>query len=374
MEILILIIAVLSAAGAIAFIVSTDNLAQLGARPKGARLERMKRSPNFDGKVFLNPIYTDMSFGFGTYYKMIKRLLPGSEIRRAKNPLPIVRLESTAFNPELSKGLRICWMGHSSVLVEIDGKRILTDPIWRDRCSPSSLAGPRRSHPPPIALEELPRLDAVLISHDHFDHLDKNAVCTLAKTGVKFFVPLGVGVHLDKWGIDSTQIIVFDWWDSFDFDGSGFQLVATPARHFSGRRIIGGYNSTLWVSWVIIGPKHRVFFSGDTGKFPGMTDIGERFGPFDLTMIIIGAYSELWPDTHLNPEQVVDAHLALRGKTLLPVHWGTFRLAFHDWFEPPNRLLAAAAEKGVRCIIPRPGQMVSFSNLPPVERWWEKYH
>jgi L-ascorbate metabolism protein UlaG (beta-lactamase superfamily) len=370
-KVLFLIIAAILAAISVAFILSTENLSQLGASPKGAKLERMKQSPNFDGKVFINPIETNLSFNFGAYYEMTKKWLFGKEIREPKGMIPIVQLDSTSFKTDSSESLRITWMGHSSVLIEIDGKRILTDPIWSERCSPSSLAGPKRFHPVPIELGQLPQLDAVLISHDHADHLDKHAVCTLAETGVKFFVPLGVAAHLNKWGIDSRQIVLFDWWDSYDLDDSGFQLIATPARHFSGRRIFSGYNSTLWVSWVIVGPKHRVFFSGDTGAFPGLAEIGEKFGPFNLTMIKSGAYSDLWPDIHLNPEQTVKAHLALRGNVLLPIHWGTFNLAFHDWFEPPNRLLAAASEKNVQCIIPRPGQIVSFSNLPPVERWWE---
>ncbi len=372
-KVLFLVIVILVVAGAITFIVSTENLSQLGASPKGARLERMKQSPNFDGKVFINPIETNMSFGFGAYYKMTKKWFFGKEIREPKEPLPIVQLDGTSFNPVLSDGLRVTWMGHSSVLIEIDGKRILTDPVWSERCSPSTLAGPKRFHPVPIELEQLPQLDAVLISHDHFDHLDKNAVCKLAETGVTFFVPLGVGAHLNKWEIDSQQIVLFDWWDSYVLD-SGFRLIATPARHFSGRRIFGGYNSTLWATWVIAGPKRRVFFSGDTGEFPGLAEIGEKFGPFDLTMIKSGAYNELWPDIHLNPEQAVKAHLALRGELLMPIHWGTFNLAFHDWFEPPNRLLAAALEKNIQCIIPKPGQIVSLSYPPPIEPWWEEFY
>ncbi len=369
-----LIIAVLLIGASIAFIISTDNLAQFGATPEGARLEQMKQSPNFDGKTFMNPVETNMKWGIGDFYTMLKRWILIKGNREPKEPLPVVvQLDSTSFAADITDSLRAIWIGHSSVLIEIDGKRILTDPVWSERCSPSTLFGPKRFFPAPIPLKQLPPLDAVLISHDHYDHLDKNAVCTLAKTGVEFFVPLGVGAHLEKWGIDNNQIIIFDWWDSYDLDDN-FRLIAAPARHFSGRSMFGGFNRTLWVSWVIAGPKHRVFFSGDTGEFGELAEIGEKYGPFDLDLIKIGAYSELWPDIHLMPEQAVKIHSMLKADLLMPIHWGTFRLAFHDWFEPPNRLLAAAAEKGVRCIIPRPGQMVSFSKPPPVERWWEEYH
>jgi L-ascorbate metabolism protein UlaG (beta-lactamase superfamily) len=371
-KMMFIIIAVLLIGGAIAFVISTDNLAQFGASAEGPRLERIKQSPNFNGKVFINPVETIIKWGAADFYTMLKRWILIKRDREPKEQLPIVQLDRASFNTDITDSLRAFWIGHSSVLVEIDGKRILTDPVWSERCSPSTLFGPKRFSPAPIPLEQLPPLDAVLISHDHYDHLDKNAVCTLAKTGVKFFVPLGVGAHLEKWGIDKNQIIVFDWWDSHNLDDN-FRLNATPARHFSGRSMFGGFNKTLWVSWVIAGPKHRVFFSGDTGEFEGLAEIGEKYGPFDLDLIKIGAYSDLWPNIHLAPEQTVRIHSMLKADLLLPIHWGTFNLAFHDWYEPPNRLLVAAEKENIRCVIPQPGQIVSFSDPPPVERWWDKY-
>jgi len=292
--------------------------------------------------------------------------------REPKSEIPIIELNSKSFNPALTHGVRVTWFGHSTTLVEIDGHRILTDPVWSKRCSPSSIMGPARFHPVPIAIEELPNLDVVLISHDHYDHLDKDAVCKLAETGVRFYIPLGVGAHLEKWGIDNTQFTEFDWWDSLSIKNNHLQLIATPAIHFSGRGLLSSINSTLWVSWVIISSNHRVFFSGDTGNFPGISEIGEKYGPFDLTMIKIGAFDNMWPDIHLTPEQASEVHIVLKGDILMPIHWGTYNLAFHDWFEPPNRLMAAIKEKDIKCIIPRPGQKVFLSALPQIDHWWDK--
>lgn len=305
------------------------------------------------------------------FFNMASRWMFGGQIREPKKEIPIAQLDKTSFGSEPPGGIRITWIGHSTLLIEIDGQRILTDPIWSKRCSPFKIIGPARFHPPPIPLSELPDLDAVLISHDHYDHLDKDSVCTLAQTGVPFYVPLGVGAYLERWGVDISKIVELDWWEKSIIKGSGIRFVATPARHFSGRRPLG-MNKTLWASWVIAGPEHRVFFSGDSGPFPGFAEIGKELGPFDVTLIKIGAFDRTWPDIHLNPEQAVEAHLDLNGDLLIPIHWGTFNLALHDWFEPPVRLQKAAEAKSIKFAIPRPGQMVIPKNPPKVESWWEE--
>ena len=332
----------------------------------------MKRSPNYDGKRFKNPIETKTQQQLGDFFKGASRGLFGKEIRRPKKKLPVATLDGTSFESELRSGLRVTWMGHSTLLIEIDGQRILVDPIWEKRCSPFSFIGPVRFHPPPIHLEELPALDAVIISHDHYDHLEKKSVCRLAQTGVRFFMPLGVGAYLEKWGIEPSQIVELDWWETSVTDRADLRIVATPARHYSGRGPFSR-DKTLWASWTIIGPEHRIFFSGDSGPFPGFVEIGKAFGPFDMTLIKIGAYDQMWPDVHLDPEQAVDTHLALRGDFLLPIHWGTFNLAFHDWFEPAVRFQKAATAKSIRFTIPRPGQMVTVKNPPQLETWWEDH-
>lgn len=328
----------------------------------------MKKSSHFDGKKFVNTLETSMGLNFRDMTDMIYRWVMGGQTRRPEIDIPVVNLGRASFESPPPDGLRVTWMGHSTALIEIDGRRILTDPVWGTRSSPLSIMGPKRFHPPPISLEDLPKLDAVVISHDHFDHLEKKTVCLLAKTGVRFYVPLGVGAHLEKWDVRASQIIEMDWWDQSS--ANGIRIVATPARHFSGRNPFAS-NRTLWASFALIGPKHRVFFSGDTGPFSGFTEIGERYGPFDMTMMDIGAYDRNWPDAHLGPEKAVEAHLTLKGDLLLPIHYGTFNLALHDWFEPPAWLHSIATKKAVRHAIPRPGQMVDLTDPPPVDPWWD---
>lgn len=326
----------------------------------------MKKSANFDGNKFINPAATRTSFSAGAYVEMTKRWLFGKEIRIPKTEIPIVR---PSFQEKPPEGLVITWLGHSTVLIEIDGKRVLTDPIFEERCSPTSLVGPKRFHPAPISLDALPALDAVIISHDHYDHLEKKTVLYLAGKGVRFYMPCGVGAHLKKWGIPKAQIFEMNWWDQLSIHENTLQIFSLPARHFSGRGFKA--NKSLWASWAIIGPKNRVFFSGDTGPFDGFGEIGKKLGPFNVTLIKIGAYDKLWPDIHLTPKQAVEAHLALQGDILLPIHWGTFTLAFHDWFEPASWVTKESAEKNVRLVIPRPGEKVDVAKPPILEKWWE---
>jgi L-ascorbate metabolism protein UlaG (beta-lactamase superfamily) len=258
-------------------------------------------------------------------------------------------------------------MGHASSLLEIDGHRILIDPMWSARCSPFVHIGPRRFYPPPIALADLPALDAVVLSHDHYDHLDFATVQRLAHTGVRFVTSLGVGAHLDAWGVAAERITELDWEETTEV--AGLQITALPARHFSGRRF-RDTNTTLWSSWSIAGRTHRVFYSGDSGYFDGFRDIGIRYGPFDLTLMAIGAYGPTWPDVHMTPEEAVHAHRDVRGHVLMPVHWGTFNLAFHGWQEPADRLLATAQGTDLVLVMPRPGERVEPTTPSPVERWW----
>jgi len=266
-----------------------------------------------------------------------------------------------------SSGLRITWLGHSTLLLELDGHRILTDPVWGERTSPLTWIGPSRWYAPPLPLDQLPPVDAVLISHDHYDHLDYPTITKLADADTKFLAPLGVAEHLVYWGVPDSRIVELDWWDETTI--GGLRIVCTPARHASGRTPFD-QNETLWASYALVGPTHRVWFSGDTGLFPGLSVIGERLGPFDLTMIEAGAYGAAWPDWHLGPEQAVRAHEMVRGRVLLPVHWGLFDLAYHGWTEPIERVLLAADAAHVEVITPRPGQSIEPSAPPPRERWW----
>ncbi|HKU38803.1 MAG TPA: MBL fold metallo-hydrolase, partial [Polyangiales bacterium] len=245
--------------------------------------------------------------------------------------------------------------------------RVLVDPVFSARCSPLSFMGPERFFPAPVALAELPAIDAVLISHDHYDHLDMPSVQALAERGAAFVVPLGIGAHLERWGVPAEQIADLDWWEHKTL--GRLQLTATPARHYSGRRLLDS-DATLWASWVIAGERHRVYFSGDTGYGPQFREIGQRFGPFDLTLIKVGASDPTWQQIHMSPEDAVRAHRDVGGRLLLPVHWGTFNLANHAWNEPAERTVAAAQAAGIAYALPRPGEWVEPGVAEPRAAWW----
>ncbi len=341
------------------------------------RQKRIEKSPNWDGKMFKNIIETDLGLQPLNLLDTTVQWFFGGEEREPKKPIPIVTPEPGAFAGVFDipspSSLRVTWLGHSTLLFEIDGQRILVDPIWSKRCSPlaSIGIGHSRFHPPPIPISELPKLDAVLISHDHFDHLDKSSILTLAKTGVPFYMPLGVGRYFQDWEIPEGQYFEHDWWESDTIPGGEIEIVATPARHFSGRNPLFGKNPTLWASWAIIGPKNRVFFSGDSGMLDTFGEIGKRYGPFDLTAMEIGASDKNWAVLHFGPDSAVDAHIALKGKVTLPIHWGTFNLAFHHWYQPIERMVTVCEEKSVQLLAPRPGETMTPSEPPVLQRWWE---
>lgn len=346
----------------------STGCATFGGSAEGARLDRVSRSPRFGDGVFENTVRTPAGLQ-GSVWSVARDWVAGKQVREPRMPPPTRRQSAEAFASAPKSGLRMTWMGHSTALVEIDGARILTDPVWSERVSPSTLVGPKRFHAPPVALEDLPPLDAVIISHDHYDHLDHPTIVALAATGARFVVPLGVGAHLEHWGVPAAQTVELDWWERHTLE-SGVTLVATPARHFSGRSLTDR-NETLWASWAIRGPKHRVWFGGDTGMFPGLTEIGLREGPFDATLVPIGAYNDAWQAVHLNPEEAVLAHRMVRGGVFVPVHWGTFNLALHDWYEPAERLIRAAATSGVQVALPMAGQPFEPEREPlPRAPWW----
>ncbi len=345
-----------------------------GAEPTGERMARIRRSPHFADGVFVNPTGPSGP-PRGPSPAMIKSLLNKADRVRRKPaaPVPVHPATLADLAGPIPSGLRITWMGHSSVLAEIDGRRVLFDPVWGERCSPFGFIGPRRVHPVPVPLAELGPLDAVVISHDHYDHLDMSTIRQLVRGGTKFAVPLGVGAHLERWGVPVERMAELDWHESTEI--AGLTLSATPARHFCGRGLRNTQH-TLWASWVVKGPEHRIYHSGDTGYFPGFGDIGAEHGPFDATMIQIGAYSDFWPEIHMTPEEGLRTHVDLSGGTplgtLLPIHWGTFNLAMHPWEEPAERTLAAAREAGARVAIPPPGKPFEPVGRLPVEPWWRE--
>lgn len=259
-------------------------------------------------------------------------------------------------------------LGHSTVLLKLRGRFWLTDPVFSERASPFSWMGPKRFHAPPIALDELPEIEAVILSHDHYDHLDHDTVLALVPKVRRFLTPLGVGQRLIDWGVPAAKVQQFDWWQGTSI--AGVQLTATPAQHFSGRGL-SDRNSTLWASWVLIDGDLRVFFSGDTGYFDGFKAIGERFGPFDLTLMETGAYDPRWPYVHMQPEQTMQAHIDLKGQRLLPIHNGTFDLAMHRWQDPFERISALARLRKVELVTPVIGAPMAIEQPGPTPAWWQ---
>jgi L-ascorbate metabolism protein UlaG (beta-lactamase superfamily) len=343
-----------------------DGCTAFGGRASGPRLVRMQRSPQWHDGRFVNPqpLVND-------WWGMVKGAVRASPHSRPATPPPTAAADRGRFQAPPASGLRATWLGHSALLVEIDGHRVLTDPAFSDRASPLTWVGPQRWYPPPVPLAELPALDAVVVSHDHYDHLDYRTIVAINQAPdrgqTRFVVPLGMGAHLERWGVAPVRIVELDWWERATV--RGLTIVCTPARHATGRVIIDN-DRKLWAGYALIGDRHRAYFSGDTGLFPGMRDIGERLGPFDLTMIEIGEYNRSWPDWHVGPEQAVKAHQLVRGRVMLPMHWGLFALAYHSWVEPIERTLVAARQAGVTLVVPRPGQSVEPAAPPPVTRWW----
>jgi L-ascorbate metabolism protein UlaG (beta-lactamase superfamily) len=323
-------------------------------------------SPNYRDGVFVNLEAASAASG-AEMLVIAREFVDSRSASRPAEPIPLA-------SPEIYQGdagqLAFSWFGHSSVLVEIDGYRVLTDPVWSDRCSPSDIVGPQRMHPPPVQLEALPALDAVVISHDHYDHLDIDTIVALARNQrAPFFVPLGVGAHLRSWGIPEQRIVELDWNQSSKV--GELTVICLPARHFSGR--LFNRNNTLWASWGLIGPSHRAYFGGDTGYTKSFAQIGADHGPFDLTLLPIGAYNPSFTDVHMNPEEAVQAHLDVTDSgsgLLVPIHWGTFRLAPHPWAEPVERLLVAAEADHVGVAVPIPGQRVEPAQPDRFDPWW----
>ncbi len=280
-------------------------------------------------------------------------------------PVPVIQLSRGELLAAPDRSL--FRLGHSTMLLKLRGEFWLTDPVFSKRASPFQWIGPKRFHQPPISIAELPPIKGVILSHNHYDHLDHDAIQQLKDKVEYFLTPLGVGDILIKWGVAAAKVRQLDWWQETQIDG--LQLVATPAHHFSGRGLSDS-NATLWASWVIIADDLRLFFSGDTGYFDGFKEIGNRYGPFDVTMIETGAYGKDWPDVHMQPEQTLQAHLDLKGKNLMPVHNGTFDLAMHVWDDPFERIVALAEHAGVGVSTPQMGERLNLDEPHAELRWW----
>ncbi|MEM7437255.1 MAG: MBL fold metallo-hydrolase [Myxococcota bacterium] len=340
-------------------------------RARGLRRERILSSPRFIDGEFRNPSRAGPGLEQGSTLGVMREFLFGSRSRRIPSaPLPS-QSPLDAWARPAETGLRATWLGHSTLLLEIDGVRILTDPVWSRRVSPSRFFGPKRFQPVPVRVDALPPIDAVVISHDHYDHLDYATILELRGRDVPFFTALGVGAHLEAWGVPEDRIHELDWWESVELEGADFRITAAPSQHFSGRATMDR-NHTLWSSFALRGPHHAVFFSGDTGLTDDYRTIAERLGPFDLVLLEVGAFHPAWGSIHLGPDNALEALKRLGGGSLLPVHWGTFDLALHDWDEPAERLVSLAPDRGVHLVMPELGAPIEPSRVEAVSPWWRE--
>jgi len=324
------------------------------------------------GRKFLNPVPTTIG-GFGTILRVLPRFLSNKAEKFPRKPLGPFRTDVSAYAKAPDSGLRVTWMGHSSMLVEIDGVRVLVDPVWDERASPSQWAGPKRFYAAPVRLEELPPVDVVLVSHDHYDHLGEATIRQLAALesmrSARWVTSLGVGRVLREFGVSAEKIAELDWTQSVAVDG--LEITAVPSRHFSGRSMFNRFE-TLWSAFVLKGAKHTVYFGADSGWWEGFAEIGAAYGPFDLVMLEIGAFDVLWDGIHLGPDGAARAYEALGGSGLMmPIHWGLFDLALHAWRQPIERLLEVAREKKIRLWAPQPGLPTEVvSGLELRSDWW----
>jgi L-ascorbate metabolism protein UlaG (beta-lactamase superfamily) len=305
------------------------------------------------GKRFQNPVPTEVG-GLSTIFKVGPRFFTGTAARSPQRPLGPFHTEPSNYGRNPESGLRVTWFGHSSSLLELDGARILIDPVWDLRAAPLQWIGPKRFFPPTLALKDLPPIDAVLISHDHFDHLGEGTVRQLAGTKsmehTRWITPLGVGAILAGFGVNRSLVTELDW--TQQATAGAVTITALPARHFSGRSLFNRFES-LWASFALTGPQHRVYYGADSGEWDGFSEIGEAFGPFDLTMLEIGASDPLWIDIHMGPEGAVRSFRSMGGHGLLmPIHWGLFDLALHPWQQPIESI---SAVDGLKLWSPTPG-------------------
>jgi L-ascorbate metabolism protein UlaG (beta-lactamase superfamily) len=334
----------------------------------GERLERVQASKQHRDGRFHNTAPRGPQLK-GPALPVLGEFFFGAKARKPPGVIPVESPLAAWLRPVSSSGLRLTWLGHSTVLIEADGLRVLTDPVFGDRASPVSFAGAKRFHAVPAGIEQLPPLDAVLLSHDHYDHLCERSMRRIAKLRVPVVTSLGVGARLEKFGVDPTLVTELDWWEQKVMPGGELAFTATPSQHFSGRSL-SDRNVTLWSSWVIQTPNRRLFFSGDTGLTEEFADIAARFGPFDVTLLEIGAWHESWGDIHLGPANALKAFGLLGGGTLFPVHWGTFDLALHAWEEPAETLVTLASAQGARVLTPRLGRPFEPAHVDGVDAWW----
>ena len=343
------------------------------AEAQKERKTRLESSSQSQNGVFVNPngvaikLFSRESWETTKEYIFGKRIDPKPLI-----DLPVHRLHRKQWENHQDGQFSFSWLGHSSILISMENHLILVDPVLEERASPFSWAGPKRFHPSPVTAEELPDIDVVLITHDHYDHLEKSTIVTINEKVERFIVPLGIGTLLEDWGIDLSKITELDWWETYS--SGSLEFHATPAVHYASRGIFDA-NQRLWCSWAIVGKEKRVFISGDSGYFGEFKNIGERLGPFDASFLKIGAFNDkgTWRALHMTPEEAGQQQLDLRGKLLVPLHWATFDLGLHPWYEPIERLVTFSEQESVTLITPEVGEIIKLRGTTNTDHWWLKY-
>lgn len=337
-----------------------------GAGPSKQNRESYRNFNHYKNGKFVNQNPTDMKMDLSSILSLMKDSLTGKAERSPSNPIPISLNWDKIYNNEDS----LTWFGHSTMLLTLDKKKILIDPMFGHSPSPVSFVGTKRYSEDLLdVIEKLPPIDVVLITHDHYDHLDYPSMIKLKNKVRHFFVPLGVAAHLLKWGINEDRITECNWRDEVKWEG--LTIASVPSQHFSGRGLFNR-NSTLWNGWVILGENYRIYTSGDGGYGPHFKQVGEKYGPFDLTLMEGGQYDRRWSAIHMQPEESVQAHLDVKGKNMMLIHWGAFTLAYHSWTDPVERAISAALEKQVNIIAPRLGETLLLNgNLAVPETWWK---
>jgi len=350
---------------------------QFGGKLSKNQIEEYSNSPNFKDGKFINKDELNVSpeITFSGFIKGLGSLFSKDSTNLATKPKTDLKVESIQPPDILSvkDSTRLVWFGHSTFLLQLENKNILIDPMFGKVPSPISwIGGKRFSSTLPMEIEKLPKIDAIILSHDHYDHLDYESIIILNDKVDKFYTPLGVGIHLEKWGIEKERIVELDWWGEVKLDDLIFRC--TPSQHASGRKL-NAMSNTLWASWIVNSEKMNIFFSGDGGYAEHFKQIGDKYGPFDFAMLECGQYNEQWPLLHMFPEQTAQAGIDLRAKQFMPIHWGAFRLSDHAWQEPVERVIAAAKKLNIPVIIPKIGEPIliepniTYSN----EAWWGGY-
>ncbi len=342
---------------------------EFGGTPSVEQKAIYIKSPNYKDGKFINREQVKLDMGLRDFGKSLAGYFGAPPNTKPGRDIPVEKLDSLDI-AKYTGSTRLIWFGHSAFILQTNNKTILIDPMFGKVPAPHPMLGSDRfSKNLPIDVEKLPRIDAVLISHDHYDHLDYGSIQKLKGKVNMFFTPLGVGVHLQKWGVAKERIVELDWWQEVVHEDLVFRC--TPAQHFSGRGLTDRAG-TLWSSWIIQSETDNIFFSGDSGYGPHFKEIGDKYGPFDMAMIECGQYNEMWPDIHMFPEQTAQAGLDVRAKQIMPIHWGAFKLAMHPWTEPVERVTNRARELNLEVLTPRIGEPIPINGMEvSTSQWWK---